>query len=125
MIDDDVKPVGKPSNNPLLDTRLYEVEYIDGTIETLTANVIAGNLLAQVDQEGHRQLLMDEIIDNRSDNTAIPIEDGYHKNTANNTIRKEITTRGWEICVQWKDGSTDWVALKDLKDAYPTELARY
>ena len=25
----------------------------------------------------------------------------------------------------WKDGSTDWVALKDLKNSYPVELAEY
>ena len=27
--------------------------------------------------------------------------------------------------VQWTDGSTDWIALKDVKDFYPSELARY
>ena len=25
----------------------------------------------------------------------------------------------------WKDGSSDWVALKDLKESYPVELAIY
>lgn len=25
----------------------------------------------------------------------------------------------------WKDGSGDWVALKDLKDSYPIELTKY
>ena len=28
-------------------------------------------------------------------------------------------------CVQWKDGSTDWINLKDLKVSYPVELAEY
>ena len=27
--------------------------------------------------------------------------------------------------MQWKDGSYNWVALKDLKNAYPVELADY
>ena len=35
------------------------------------------------------------------------------------------TTRGIELCTQWKDGSTDWVFMKDLKDSYPIELAKY
>jgi hypothetical protein len=32
--------------------RKYEVEFSDGHIEELTANIIAENLIAQVDQEG-------------------------------------------------------------------------
>jgi hypothetical protein len=27
--------------------------------------------------------------------------------------------------VQWKDGSTDWIALKDLKESYQVESAEY
>jgi hypothetical protein len=27
--------------------------------------------------------------------------------------------------VSWKDGSSDWVPLKDLKDAYPVQVAEY
>ena len=27
--------------------------------------------------------------------------------------------------VEWRDGSYDWVALKDLKESYPVELAKY
>ena len=39
--------------------------------------------------------------------------------------RKKRTTRGWEICVQWKDGSTNSIALKDMKDSYPVYLSDY
>ena len=123
-VDDEGKPIGVANNNPLLDSRQYEVEYLDGTTETLTANVIAENLLAQVDEEGHRQLLMDEIIDHRTDATAITIEEGTYL-TERGLPRKKRTTRGWEICVQWKDGSTTWIALKDMKNAYPVQLAEY
>ena len=27
--------------------------------------------------------------------------------------------------MEWKDGSSDWVSLKDLKNTYPIELAEY
>jgi hypothetical protein len=40
------------------------------------ANAIAENLLAQVDSEGHRQLMLDEIIDHRVNDTAIKKENG-------------------------------------------------
>ena len=36
-----------------------------------------------------------------------------------------MTTEGWEICALWKDGSTDWITLKDLKQSYPTELSDF
>ena len=39
--------------------------------------------------------------------------------------RGKITTTGWKLCIQWKDGSTDWVALKDINHSYPIVLADY
>ena len=123
-LDDHGLQIGTYNKNPLLDTREYEVEYIDGTVETLTANIIAENLLSQVDEEGHRQMLMHEIIDHRTNQNAINKEDGFVITKYGNK-KKKMTTRGWELCVNWKDGSTDWVALKDLKNSYPVELAEY
>ena len=122
-VDVDGNPMGIGNNNPLLDTRVYEVEFVDGTTEKLTANIIAENLLAQVDEEGHRQLLLDEIIDHSVNDEAITMENAYY--TVGNTKRLKRTTKGWDIYVQWKDGSTDWIALKDLKDSYPVELTDY
>lgn len=46
--------IGKAHKNPLLDTRKFEVEFDDGTIEVLMANIIAEDILAQVDNGGHR-----------------------------------------------------------------------
>ena len=51
---DDSKPIGTEHRNPLIDTRAYEVEFIDVNTETLTSNSIAKNILAQVGEEGHR-----------------------------------------------------------------------
>ena len=49
VMDQTGNPISKYHNNPLLDSRLFEVEYIDGGTEAFTANIIAENLLAQVD----------------------------------------------------------------------------
>ena len=122
--DSEGKPIGVESNNPLTDTRQYEVEFLDGSKEFLTANIIAENLLAKVDEEGHRQLLMDEIIDHRKMMMLWKKKDAFY-NTRQGTKRRKMTTKGWELCVQWKDGSSNWVALKDLKHSYPVELAEY
>jgi hypothetical protein len=45
--------------------RLYaheDVEYLDGHRAAMSANTIAENMFAQVDQDGHRLILFDEII---------------------------------------------------------------
>jgi hypothetical protein len=47
--DGDGIPTGSRHQNPILDTREYEVEFPDSSIETYTANVIAENLAAQSD----------------------------------------------------------------------------
>ena len=36
-----------------------------------------------------------------------------------------MTTKGWDLCVLWKDGSTSWVPLKDLKESNPIEVAEF
>ena len=34
-------------------------------------------------------------------------------------------TRGWHLCIKWKDKSTLWEWLSDLKESYPVEVAEY
>ena len=58
-------PIGTANDNPTLDTRMHEVEYHDGSKQALSANVIAENMFASVDEEGHRHLLLDSIVDMR------------------------------------------------------------
>ena len=57
-LDDYGNPIGTESTNQLVDTRAYEIEFIDGTTEILIANIIVENLLAHIYEEGHRQLLL-------------------------------------------------------------------
>ena len=45
------RPNGRPGNNPVIDSRKYEEEYSEWTREFLTANIIAENFLAQVDDQ--------------------------------------------------------------------------
>jgi hypothetical protein len=35
------------------------------------------------------------------------------------------TTKGWFLLVEWKDGSSQWVPLTDLKESYPVQVAEY
>jgi hypothetical protein len=122
--DHDGRPIGKRHANPLLDTRLYEVEFPDGTTKAVSANLIAENLLSQVDDEGRSYSVLREIVDHRTNGHALSKDDGF------TTDRKgkrhpRITTRGWELQVEWRDGSATWVPLKELKQSNPVEVAEY
>ena len=122
--DHDGRPIGKRHANPLLDTRLYEVEFPDGTMKAVSANLIAENLLSQVDDEGRSYSILREIVDHRTNGQALSKDDGF------TTDRKgkrhpRITTQGWELQVEWRDGSATWVPLKELKQSNPVEVAEY
>ena len=71
LSDADGVPIRTVNENPILDSRMYEVEYQDGTKSSLAANYIAGNLFAQVDQEGNRHVLLDELIDYRVNSSKV------------------------------------------------------
>jgi len=121
--DADGLPVGVANNNPILDTRIFEVEFLDGHTAAMTANAIAENLFAQVDSEGHRLIMIDEIIDHRKSDKALTIDD---VDTLKNGRRyQRRSTKGWEMLVRWKDGAETWVPLKDLKEAYLVQVAEY
>ena len=122
--DKDGLPIGTAHDNPILDTRMYEVEFRDGTRSALAANYIAENLFSQVDDDGNRQVLLDEIIDHRTNGKAVTQQDAFVVMKNGNKRRRE-TTIGWELLVQWKDGSTNWVALKDIKESYPVQVSEY
>jgi hypothetical protein len=86
--------------------------------------VIAENMYAQVDDEGNMFQLLDEIMDHKKDDTAIDIANGT-VTSANGNVKPKITTQGWQLLVSWRDKSTSWVKLKDLKESNPVELAEY
>ena len=71
--------IGKDNANPLLDSAVYEVQREDGAVERYHANIIAENIYARIDQDGHSIYLLDEILDHKKDDTAIPVSDGLDR----------------------------------------------
>lgn len=122
--DENSLPIGKRNSNPILDTRIYEVEFPDGSSESYSANVIAENIYSQTDAEGRTMALMDEIVDHRSDGRAVKKDDGY---LTDKRGRKQMrhTTVGWQLLVKWRDHSTSWITLADAKESNPVEVAEY
>lgn len=122
--DEQGRPIGVKHPNPILDTRRYTVEFSDGTTEEYYANSIAENLFSQIDSEGRSYAILKEIIDYKSDGNAITKLDGYFT-TRSGARRPKQTTRGWKLCVEWRDGTSDWIPLKDLKASNHIEVAEY
>ena len=123
--DADNLPIGKRNPNPILDTRQYDVQFPDGSTDSYTANLIAENIYAQVDNEGRTMQLLAEIIGHQTvPGKAVKKDDGFTTDKrGRRTLRQ--TTVGWSMEILWKDHSTSWVALKDLKESNPIEVAEY
>ena len=34
-------------------------------------------------------------------------------------------TKSWEMNVLWKDGTSDWVSLRNMKESFPVQTAEY
>ena len=121
---EDGLPIGEYNVNPVLNSRVYDVMFPDGAIHQYSANVIAENLYNQVDEEGFRYTIMDEIVDHKRGPSALDEEDAFTVDKYGRRKRK-LTTQGWDFLVNWKDGTQSWVPLRDLKESNPIETAEY
>ena len=45
-------PIGEPNKNPILDTCVYELEFLDGATSKYLVNTIAENLFHQAGNDG-------------------------------------------------------------------------
>jgi hypothetical protein len=97
-----------------LDSLEYEVEFRDGSLETFSTNTVVENMYAQIDPEGKRHRIFAGITDHRNTVKADQVQPTSHK-----------TTKGWDLLVEWGDGTTSWIPLKDMKNSNPIEAGEY
>ena len=117
------KSIGTENSNPILDTRVYHVEFPDGHLEEYSTNKIAEALYSQLDEDGFNTGLIKEICDHQRLDTAVPISEGF---AGEGTNRKAvITTKGWRLKILWTDGSYDWLPLSQVKESNLIECAEY
>ena len=114
---------GTCNTNPILDTRTYEVEFPDGELKTYSANVITENMISMCDPDGHQHVLLESIVDHKTNDKAVKFADRFVTVKGRQHHRK--TTAGWKLCIQWRDGSTSWERLADLKESYPIQIVEY
>lgn len=85
--------------------------------------MIAENIYEPIDNEGFAYTLFDSIIDHKCGPDAVSADDGFTE--YHGCWVPKRTTCGWKLCVRWKDDSTSWVPLKDLKESHPVQVAEY
>ena len=93
-------------------------------MELLTDKIIDKNMLSRVDSEVNHYQVLTELNDHKKGCSAIAKVYGliHYSNCNLHRKRKHF---GWKLLVEWKDGSVDWVPLKDLKPSNPSELDKY
>jgi hypothetical protein len=104
--------IGCYDSNPILNTRVYLSQFPDGHIQELSANVLIEAIYDQIDDDGYDETLFRDVIDHKRTHT--------HSSDAT-----RATTKGWELCVSWQDGSTSWHTLQEIKNCFPLQLAEY
>ncbi len=58
-------PIGQFNRNPILNSRIYLAEFPDGHVQEISANVIAEAIYNQIDDEGHNEQIIHDIIGHR------------------------------------------------------------
>ncbi len=117
----DGNPIGLANSNPILDTRSYVVHFDNGDQTELTANMIVESLYlySQCDPDELMSFWM------KLSTTDAQTRQLQKVVRANGRTYLRRSTIGWQLCCQWKDGSSSWVDLADLKESHPIEVAKY
>jgi hypothetical protein len=93
------------SDNPILQKRMFEVEYPDGHKASLAANAIVETMFAQGDDEANRNVSFDAIVDHRTDGSEMWQQDSPITLALKPNVRKR--------------------RRKGMKESYPLQLAEY
>ena len=116
--------IGHANANPIIDTRGYVVEFEDGEQAELAANTNAQRIYAQCDPDGNQFFMFESIVDFRRSTTALCYADKKVLKADDRSFMRR-TTSEWQLCIQWKDGSTSWERLSNLKESHRIECAEY
>ena len=115
--------VGKEDVNPYFDTRIYNVEFPDGSTEEYTTNMICESIYDQMDEENDIFAILKGIIGYRKNSDAIPMSKGYVE--VNGKRKRVITLKGWDLRIEWMDETTSWMPLHIIKSSNPIETAEF
>ena len=81
---------------------LYVISFSNFWTEELPANLIAENMLPQVDSEVHHYQILNDISDHSEDGSALNRSDGFIRSCSCNLHAKKKTIV-WKLEFEWKD----------------------
>ena len=93
-----VEKMGRAKTNPILNSRLYQLEFSRGKVTELMTNMITESMCAQCNAKGNEYLLLDVLVDYHQENKAISLTD--LQGTVQGRPVACKTTAGWQICCQ-------------------------
>ena len=110
--------------NPMLNSIVYNIEFPNCESRECSASIIAENMYSQVDANSHSHSLLESITDYEKNPSSINYDDMYMiAKSVQRIIRK--SAKGWKLSVLWKDGTTQWIPQKLLKEPHPVEVAEF
>ena len=118
-----VMPLGGQITTPYLKQGDIVLFFDDGEVSELTAHVTKYSMYAACNDSGNEYLIMDSIVDYWKSDKDILVSSQKVVHTGQSFMRKSTVI--WYLCVQWRDGSTSWQALKYLKESHPVETSDY
>jgi hypothetical protein len=83
-------PEGQYNEDPSRNSMTYDVRFPDGDVKEYAVNVIAENLLSQIDDEGFSMTMIGCLVDHRKTKDAVRHDDMY-------TVSHNGTKRIWQM----------------------------
>jgi hypothetical protein len=105
-------PIGNANTNPIMDSRVYRVEFDDGNVCELTANVIAESMYASCDADGNEYILFDSFVDYKSNSKAV---------TKDNRLQLTSPIHCWMAFVCPVEG---WINLLAIPQGFKRSISR-
>ena len=68
--------------------------------------------------------MMNELTNHKKDETALKADEASYFDRSGKLYNKP-TKKGWQIEVDWKDGTSSWCTLSDSKESYSVQTAEY
>ena len=109
----DGQTTGSYNADPRFNSLVYDVEFGDGEVKAYAANIIAENLLNQVDDEGFTITHLKSIVSHRKGNTALD-ESTAARNAREELCRQVLCRPATTVRLLLKDGRVMEAPFEDV-----------
>ena len=122
-ISPDSSEIATFNENHILNGIICDVEFEDEDVIEHMTYVIGENMLTRTNDYGHATMALQAMLNYRTDETLHALKDKHAHDNNQKKLRK--SSQGWDLEVIWKDGTTDWLPLDDVKKDKHVEVAEH